>query len=92
MKSQEEVLDEWVRTLLQAFEIPDAEIDNNAVLKLAGEAAHAVVRPAAPLTTFIAGYAAGLAAGSGQAPDALAIRSALDLASRVTAAEVTGQS
>jgi Domain of unknown function (DUF6457) len=90
VKSQEEVLDEWVRTLLQAFEIPDTDIDINAVLKLAGEAAHAIVRPAAPLTTYVVGYAAGLAAGSGQAPDAVAMRSAFELAGRVTAAE-TGQ-
>ncbi|HEV7167311.1 MAG TPA: DUF6457 domain-containing protein [Micrococcaceae bacterium] len=91
MKSQEEVLDEWVRTLLQAFEIPDTDIDTNAVLKLAGEAAHAIVRPAAPLTTYIVGYAAGLAAGSGQAPDAVAMRSAFEVAGRVTATEAGGQ-
>ena len=34
--------------------------DRDAILGLAGVAAHAVLRPAAPLTTFLAGYAAGL--------------------------------
>ncbi|MFL6111367.1 MAG: NTP transferase domain-containing protein [Catenulispora sp.] len=34
--------------------------DREAILALAGVAAHNVVRPAAPLTTFLAGYAVGL--------------------------------
>jgi hypothetical protein len=38
--------------------------DRDAILGLAGKAAHTIVRPAAPLTTFLAGYAAGLAGGS----------------------------
>ena len=33
------------------------------VLDLAREAAHAVARPAAPLTTFLAGYALGAGGG-----------------------------
>ncbi|MEZ0106357.1 molybdopterin-guanine dinucleotide biosynthesis protein A [Catenulispora sp. EB89] len=36
------------------------EADVNAILGLAGVAAHNVLRPAAPLTTFLAGYAVGL--------------------------------
>jgi Domain of unknown function (DUF6457) len=91
MKSQEEVLEDWVTALLQAFEIAELDIDTSAVLALAGRAAHAVVRPAAPLTTFIAGYAAGLAAGSGQASDAVAMRSALDVANLLARQEAGGQ-
>ena len=60
----------WVAELLAAFEIEDAPVDIDAVLGMAGEAAHGIVRPAAPLTTYIAGFAAGLAAGSGQAGEA----------------------
>lgn len=90
MKSQEELLEDWVHTLLQGFEIADLSIDTNAILKVAGEAAHAVVRPAAPLTTFIAGLAAGLAAGSGQAPEAAAMQAALELAGKMAAAEADG--
>ena len=55
MKSQDETLEEWCRALLQAYELEDVQIDVNAILSLAGVAAHTVVRPAAPLTTFIAG-------------------------------------
>ncbi|MEV8149627.1 DUF6457 domain-containing protein [Arthrobacter sp. NPDC080073] len=80
MKSQEETLEEWCRSLLQAYELEDVEIDINEILSLAGVAAHSVVRPAAPLTTFIAGFAAGLAAGSGKATEAASMDAAMGLA------------
>lgn len=83
MKSQEETLEEWCRTLLQAFELEGVEVDINEVLAVAGVAAHSVVRPAAPLTTFIAGYAAGMARGIGQANDDASMKAALDLARQI---------
>ncbi|XAS68356.1 DUF6457 domain-containing protein [Micrococcaceae bacterium Sec5.7] len=86
MKSQDETLEEWCRTLLRAFELEDVQMDVNEILSLAGVAAHSVVRPAAPLTTFIAGFAAGMASGSGQATDAASMRAAMDVA-RALAAE-----
>jgi hypothetical protein len=85
VKSQDETLEEWCRALLQAYELEDVQIDVNAILSLAGVAAHSVVRPAAPLTTFIAGLAAGIAAGSGQATDAAAITAAMDRARSLVA-------
>lgn len=94
MKSQDETLEDWCRALLQALELEDIEIDINEVLALAGVAAHSVVRPAAPLTTFIAGFAAGLASGSGQAADAAAMQAAVGvarkLASDYAATEASG--
>ncbi|MEJ1116039.1 NTP transferase domain-containing protein [Paenarthrobacter sp. CCNWLY172] len=83
VKSQEETLEEWCRTLLQAFELEGVEVDVNEVLAVAGVAAHSVVRPAAPLTTFIAGYAAGMARGIGQASDDASMNAALELARKV---------
>lgn len=80
MKSQEETLEEWCRSLLQAYELEDVQVDINEILSLAGVAAHSVIRPAAPLTTFIAGFAAGLAAGSGQATEAASMDAAMGLA------------
>jgi len=61
------VLDAWWATLTQALGLEDVPADRDAILGLAGEAAHSVVRPAAPITTFLAGYAAGLAGGSADA-------------------------
>lgn len=94
MKSQDETLEDWCRALLQALELEDIEIDINDVLGLAGVAAHSIVRPAAPLTTFIAGFAAGLASGSGQATDAASMQAAIGVARKLAkehaAAETSG--
>jgi hypothetical protein len=55
--------------LLAELGLEGEEIDIKQVLALAGVAAHSIVRPAAPLTTFVAGYAAGLqVAGAGAEP------------------------
>jgi molybdopterin-guanine dinucleotide biosynthesis protein A len=59
-------LAEWSRRLTAELDIGGLEVDVDAVLALAGTAAHAVMRPAAPLTTFIVGYAAGIAAAGGE--------------------------
>jgi hypothetical protein len=37
----------------------ELHVDNGVILDLAREAAHAVERPAAPITTFLLGYAIG---------------------------------
>ncbi|RAX49282.1 molybdopterin-guanine dinucleotide biosynthesis protein [Arthrobacter sp. AQ5-05] len=79
-------LDQWVRELLAAYELNDTEIDIDQVLSLAGVAAHTIVRPAAPLTTYVAGYVAGLAVGSGRAGTKPAMESADSLARTVLAA------
>ncbi|MCH6471436.1 NTP transferase domain-containing protein [Sinomonas terrae] len=78
----DEILRAWCAELVEAFELDGLEVDIDAVLGLAGVAAHGVVRPAAPLTTFIAAYAAGFAAGSGQAGEKVAMESAIDVARR----------
>ncbi|MGN6741793.1 MAG: DUF6457 domain-containing protein [Amnibacterium sp.] len=56
----------WWGTLCEALGLPDVPADRDAILGLAGVAAHNVVRPAAPVTTFLAGYAAGLKGGSAE--------------------------
>ena len=61
-------LEAFITKLQAALELGDLPFDIDAVLNLAGDAARAVVRPAAPLTTFLVGYAAGLAAGAGADP------------------------
>ncbi|HEV7624307.1 MAG TPA: DUF6457 domain-containing protein [Amnibacterium sp.] len=57
-------LDEWWATLCAALGLGEVPPVRDAILGLAGVAAHNVVRPAAPVTTFLAGYAAGLRGGS----------------------------
>ena len=68
-------LDDWVAAVAAELGLEDVDVDVDQVLDLAAEAAHSVVRTAAPLTTFLAGLAAGRAGGS--ADD---IREAIDAA------------
>lgn len=56
-------LQEWTATV-QAALGTDADVDADLVLDVARDAAHAVERPAAPLTTFLLGYAAAQRGGS----------------------------
>jgi len=57
-EDESKALAAWSRRLVDALQILHLEVDQKEILGLAGRAAHAVLRPAAPLTTFIVGYAA----------------------------------
>lgn len=72
------VVDEWIAAVKTELGI-DLDVDTGVLLDLARDAAHGVARPAAPLTTFLVGYAA---AQSGGGPEAVreAARKAADLA------------
>lgn len=60
------VLDEWLAAVKEELGL-DTEVDTRLLLDLARDAAHGVARPAAPLTTFLVGYAAGRAGGGPEA-------------------------
>jgi len=69
-------LDTWAAELAEALGLDSAEIADIAlILDLARDAAHGIARPAAPLTTFLVGYAVGL--GRGTAAELAAVASAL---------------
>ncbi len=53
----------WTEQLCDALGL-ELEVEADAILDLAREAAHGIDRPAAPLTAFIVGYAAGVRGGS----------------------------
>lgn len=74
------VLDEWISAVKDELGI-DLDVDTGALLDLARDAAHGVARPAAPLTTFLVGYAAARAGGDREAV-AEATRKAVALALR----------
>lgn len=56
-------LTSWSQQLSDALGL-DLEVEVDPILDLARDAAHQVERPAAPLTTFLVGYAAGMRGGS----------------------------
>ncbi|MER5831988.1 NTP transferase domain-containing protein [Streptomyces sp. NPDC002130] len=74
------VLDEWISAVKDELGI-DLDVDTRGLLDLARDAAHGVARPAAPLTTFLVGYAAAQAGGGPEAV-AEAARKAAALADR----------
>ena len=73
-------LHDWIDELCDALDV-EVEFDEGLVLDLAREAAHRVERPAAPVSTFLLGYASALAGGSVEKTELLAGR-ALDLAAK----------
>lgn len=70
----------WVAELAAALGVDASVVDLDLVLDLARDAAHGVARPAAPLTTFLVGLAAGR---DGATADA--IRDAAEVARQMTA-------
>jgi hypothetical protein len=74
-------LDAWLHELAAALGLEATEVDQNLILDVARDAAHNVARPAAPITTFLVGLAAGLHGGS---PDE--VRAAAATAQRLAAA------
>jgi hypothetical protein len=68
-------LERWVEHLRANLGLSaEPGVELSLVLDLARDAAHGIARPAAPLTTFLVGYAAGLRGGT---PKAVAELSAL---------------
>jgi hypothetical protein len=67
-------LDGWTAVLAEALGV-EAAFDRNLILDVARDSAHRIARPAAPLTTFLVGLAAGRAGG-----DRNAIREAARIA------------
>ncbi|TDD72373.1 hypothetical protein E1262_03455 [Jiangella aurantiaca] len=68
-------MESWVTALCERLGVPVDDVDVGGILDLARDAAHTVERPAAPVTTFIAGYAAATKGGG-----AAAVNAALDAA------------
>lgn len=61
-------LDDWVAAVSAELDLPEG-LDTAAVLDLARDVAHAVLRPAPPVTTWLAGMAV---AGGADASDVTA--------------------
>ena len=61
------MIEEWVQSLCEAMGVPSDEVDVTALLDLARDAAHSIDRTAAPITTFVVGYASAQRGGGAEA-------------------------
>ena len=66
-------LHDWIDELADTLEV-DTEFDEGLVLDLARVAAHSVARPAAPITAYLLGFAAGSVDADPEELEALAGR------------------
>ena len=74
-------LDAWIDDVCAALHLDPAALDRDTILDVARDVAHNVARPAAPLTTFLVGLAAGTrGAGRDAISDAAATVTRLALA------------
>ncbi|WP_061965244.1 DUF6457 domain-containing protein [Demequina aurantiaca] len=60
-------LESWVARLAAELQINLEDLDIQELLDVARDAAHSVTRPAAPLATFLVGYAAAQQGGGADA-------------------------
>ena len=58
-----DALDTWTGEVCAALGLDPSVVDRDLVLDLARDVAHGVARPAAPLTAFLVGLAAGAQGG-----------------------------
>lgn len=61
--------DEWLTQICTVLKVDPEIVDTDVVLDLARDVAHGVERKAAPLTTFVVGYAAGAQAADAEKVD-----------------------
>jgi hypothetical protein len=74
-------LSDFAAALAEALALEGVDVDVARVLSLASDAAHAYVRPAAPVSTFIAGVAAGRGGATAESIQA-ALQRAADFCAR----------
>ena len=81
----ERTLHEFSERLTQALQILDLRFDHTLLLELAEKSSKAVIPDAGAISTFVVGYAAGLAATSGEKEASAAVETAAQTALLVVA-------
>ncbi len=81
----EQHVQEWLGRIAPVLGIEPGLVDETLILDLARDAAHGIARPAAPLTTYLLGLAAGRAGA-----DAAAVRRLAERIAGEIAAETSG--
>lgn len=65
-------LTSWVEQMASEYSFDPDAVPIGLILDLARDAAHGIARPAAPLTTYLAGVLVGLGLQNGQAAEGVA--------------------
>lgn len=60
-------MERWIDAVCAEFGLDPAEVDFRVLLDVAGDVAHGVARPAAPVTTYLLGLAVGRGEPAGDA-------------------------
>lgn len=71
------ILEDWTESVCRELgitDVVDPAVATRLVLDVARDVAHGVARPAAPLTAYLLGVAAGRSADPGAATSELAVR------------------
>lgn len=76
------ILAHWSQRLAEALQILDVEVDQELLLDLARKSAGSVIHAAAPVTTFMVGYAAGRESAAGSAGSGTASAAAISNAAQ----------
>lgn len=67
-------LDDWAAELAEVLRAADAPVDVALLLDVARDVAHAVDRPAVPITLFLLGYAAAQQGGTSAVVEASCVQ------------------
>jgi hypothetical protein len=84
-------LSQWSRSLAEALQILDLEVEDQTILDLAEKTSGAVSPSAGPISAFLVGFAAGQGVTSGKASVEASVNSAIDVAERLLENEHWGR-
>lgn len=84
-------LSQWSRSLAEALQILDLEVEDQTILDLAEKTSGAVSPSAGPISAFLVGFAAGQGVTNGKASVEASVNSAIDVAERLLEDEHWGR-
>jgi len=90
-KKGERELGQWSRSLAEALQILDLEVEDQAILTLAEKASGAVGPSAGTISAFLVGFAAGQGATNGKTSVEASVNSAIGVTERLLENEHWGR-
>ncbi len=84
-------LSQWSRSLAEALQILDLEVEDQTILDFAEKMSGAVSPSAGPISAFLVGFAAGQGATNGKTGVEASVNSAINVAERLLENEHWGR-